>query len=57
MVQNIYTPEQIAPMFWEAAHRMIVYMLLPISKEILDKNGHTRKVPWHLSQRWSRFYT
>lgn len=40
MVQNIYTPEQIAPMFWEAVHRKIVYMLLPISKEILDKNGY-----------------
>lgn len=42
MVQNIYTLEQIAPMFWEAAHRMIVYMLLPISKEILDNNGYQK---------------
>lgn len=40
MTQNIYTPEQIAPMFWEAVHCKIVYMLLPISKEILDKNGY-----------------
>ena len=24
---------------------------------VKKNNRHTRKVPWHLSQRWSRFYT